>query len=47
MKSTTNKQAAITADHSPLPAPESFCFPGCHTDLKGTAYMSEELLSSP
>jgi len=46
MKSATNKKAVLTADHSLLPAPESFCFPGCHTDLKGTAYTSEERLSS-
>lgn len=46
MKSTINKQAAVTADHSLLPTPESFCFPGCQTGLKGTAYMSEERSSS-
>lgn len=46
MKPTVNKQAAITADHSLLPSPESFCFPGCQTDMKGTAYISEEHLSS-
>lgn len=46
MKSTTNRQAAITADYSLLPTPKGFCFPGCQANLKGTAYMSEELLSS-
>lgn len=46
MKPTITKQAAINADHSLLPTPESISFPGCQTDLKGTAHMSEEHLSS-
>lgn len=45
MKSTTNKHTAITAVSSLLPTPEGFYFPGCQTNLKGTAYMSEEPLS--